>query len=48
LKNDAHEDDQLLLTTYSVKLPSIHAEKLNLDENVASVEEDKEVKANSV
>ncbi|VUG18011.1 PBI2 [Brettanomyces bruxellensis] len=42
------EHEYSLIKGYVVKLPSIHAEKLNKDENVASVEEDKEVKANSV
>ncbi|VEU23862.1 DEKNAAC104980 [Brettanomyces naardenensis] len=42
------EHEYSLIKGYVVKLPSIHAEKLTKDDNVATVEEDSEVKANSV
>ncbi|QPG72872.1 hypothetical protein FOA43_000174 [Brettanomyces nanus] len=42
------EHEYSLIKGFVVKLPPIHAAKLNKDDNVETVEEDKEVKANSV
>lgn len=37
-----------LIKGFSIKLPSIHATTLGKDEHVSTIEEDQEVKANSV